>query len=881
MFPGPMSRLSTRRGATAAALTTVAAVTLAPLGLGGPATATTHEAGVFISELHYDNDGTDVGEAVEVQAPVGTELDGWSLVLYNGNGGTPYGTLGLSGAVPEAGVVVEAAPGLQNGAPDGVALVDAAGVVVEFLSYEGSFTAAGGPADGRASTDIGVEQAGSPVGESLQRLDGAWSGPAPSSFGAVNSAETDPAPECGGREDAVALISDIQGSGATFDSGCSGVQTVEAVVTAVKPGLSGFYLQEEATDGDGEEATSEGIFVRTGSAGIPQDLQVGQPVRVTGTVAEYAGGGSPQTQLTEPTVEILDVPHRVIAPTPVAFPVATTTALEQYEGMLVQLVDTLVISEYFNYDRFGEVVLALERLGQDRLHTPTAVVEPGPDAQALFDEYDLRTITLDDYNSSQNPASVPHPGNGEPFAPDNSFRGGDTVTGVEGVVDHTFGRYRLQPTTYGTYDVTNPRPVEAPEVGGRVSVASFNVLNYFLTVDQADVCGANEAQDCRGADSAAELERQRAKILEAMAELDADVFGLMEMENTPGVDPAADLAAGLNDLVGAHTYSSLDTGVIGTDAIRLGYIYKPAVLSPAGDFEVLDSGDDPRFVDTANRPMLTQTFDEVATGERFTLSVNHLKSKGSACAGDPDVGDGAGNCNLTRTQAAQAIVDFLETDPTSSGDPDHLVIGDLNSYDHEDPVDVLLDAGYTDLVKQHGGEHAYSYVFDGMVGYLDHALSNQSLTPQVTGAAEWHINADEPDILDYNLDYGRPATFHAPDAYRSSDHDPVLVGLDLAGEPTSPAAESMLTAKARPFPYGTQGIVEVEVTAEQEPTGTVEVRDGERVVGTGEVYGGRAVVVLDPESLQVGHHVLDVAYLGSETVAASRTTVRVHVRKAT
>jgi hypothetical protein len=320
-----------------------------------------------------------------------------------------------------------------------------------------------------------------------------------------------------------------------------------------------------------------------------------------------------------------------------------------------------------------------------------------------------------------------------------------------------------------------------------VQVASFNVLNYFLTLDPTNdpandnKCGPAQNVQCRGANTHAEFERQRAKILAALIALDADVVGLMEMENTPGVEPAADLVDGLNDHFGAGTYDYIDTGVIGTDAIRLGLLYKPGVVRPAGEFAVLDSSVDPRFIDMRSRPMLTQTFDEVATGGRFTLSVNHLKSKGSACAGDPDTGDGSGNCNITRTQAAEAIVDFLAGDPTRSGDPDHLVIGDLNSYDHEDPIDALAAGGFADLIKQFGGEHAYGYVFDGQVGYLDHALANASLTPQVTGAAEWHINADEPDILDFNLDFGKPAAFYAPDAYRSSDHDAVLVGLDLAG----------------------------------------------------------------------------------------------------
>jgi Ca2+-binding RTX toxin-like protein len=174
------------------------------------------------------------------------------------------------------------------------------------------------------------------------------------------------------------------------------------------------------------------------------------------------------------------------------------------------------------------------------------------------------------------------------------------------------------------------------------------------------------------------------------------------------------------------------------------------------------------------------------------VAVNHLKSKGSDCndVNDPDTGDGQGNCNLTRLAAAQALVDWLATDPTGSGDPDFLIIGDLNSYAKEDPIDAIK-AGpddmpgtgddYTNLIEQYIGTYAYSFVFDGQFGYLDHALSSASLTPQVSGATEWHINADEPDLLDYDTSFKPPAqeAIYEPNAYRSSDHDPVIVGLEL------------------------------------------------------------------------------------------------------
>jgi prepilin-type processing-associated H-X9-DG protein len=162
------------------------------------------------------------------------------------------------------------------------------------------------------------------------------------------------------------------------------------------------------------------------------------------------------------------------------------------------------------------------------------------------------------------------------------------------------------------------------------------------------------------------------------------------------------------------------------------------------------------------------------------VAVTHLKSKGSSCddVGDPDTGDGQGNCNLTRTAAAKAMADWLAGDPTESGDPDVLIVGDLNSYAMETPVEALQDKGYKDLIETYlAPAEQYSYVFFGQAGYLDHGLANMTLAPQVSGVTVWHINSDEPNALDYN-NYNQPSLYQ-PGPYRSSDHDPVLVGLDL------------------------------------------------------------------------------------------------------
>jgi hypothetical protein len=336
-------------------------------------------------------------------------------------------------------------------------------------------------------------------------------------------------------------------------------------------------------------------------------------------------------------------------------------------------------------------------------------------------------------------------------------------------------------------------------VSGRLEVASFNVENYFQTLDTgALVCGPSASLECRGANSASERTRQTDKLVSALCGMNADVVALMEIENG-GAAAASAIVAAANAVPGCGPFSFVNTGSIGTDAIEVAMLYKPGSVTRVGGFAILDSSVDPRFVDTRNRPVLAQTFVENATGAKFTLAAAHLKSKGSDCddLGDPDTGDGQGNCNATRTLAAQALVDWLAGDPTGSGDPDFLIVGDLNSYAKEDPVAAIL-AGpddtpgtgddYIDLIAGYVGPSAYSYVFDGEIGRLDHALASPSLASQVTGAAEWHVDADEPPSFDYNdtvVDPGeasseaRPSALplYAADPFRTSDHDPLVVGL--------------------------------------------------------------------------------------------------------
>lgn len=592
---------------------------------------------------------------------------------------------------------------------------------------------------------------------------------------------------------AITFIHDVQGNGAASPLVGQTVVVTGVVVGDFQDGASGtngdfngFHIQEEDADADADPLTSEGIFIFDGNSPAV-NVAIGDLVQVQGVVSEFSG----LTEITSFTgVSVISSGNPLPTAAALSLPVTNVNDFEPYEGMRVTFPQALVISEYFNFARFGEIVLTSRR------HlTPTAEFEPGsPQVTQAVQDYLLDKITLDDGRSAQNPDPAIHP-NGGVFDLANLFRGGDTVANVTGIMDFSFGIYRIQPTQGADYVNANPRPAAPEDVEGRLHIASMNTLNFFLTLDTTNSdtgpgpCGGNANLDCRGADANQPLEftRQRDKLIAALSALNADVIGLNELENTPGVSPLGDptngIVAGLNANYGAGTYSFIDTGVIGTDAIRVGIVYRTTTVVPVGDFQILDSTDDPRFLDTKSRPSLAQTFEEIATGERFTVIVNHFKSKGSACTdiGDPDLGDGQGNCSQTRKAAAEALVDWIATDPTGSGDPDFLIIGDLNSYDKEESIDAILAGGFKDITYQLKGEDAYSYVFDGQTGYLDYMLANPTMFDQVTGITDWHINADEPTLIDYDTSFKGPNqdAIYAPDAYRTSDHDPVLLGLNL------------------------------------------------------------------------------------------------------
>lgn len=597
----------------------------------------------------------------------------------------------------------------------------------------------------------------------------------------------------------------IQGSG--LAAAITGVVTTQGVVVgdyelpAGSGQIRGFFLQD--LSGDGDPATSDGIFVYNGGA---NSVSLGDVVRVTGTAGDFQD----QTQIGSVS-SIIACGAGSVAPTNISLPFISADFPERYEGMLVRLPQTLYVTEIYLLGRFGQVTVS----GGDRLPQPTGIALPGAPAAAVQAANDLNQIILDDGDNLQNADPIVFGRGGLPLSASNTLRGGDTVTGLVGVLNYTWGGNSASPNAYRirpvnalgggapNFAATNPRPASAPAVGGTTRVVGMNLLNYFNTFDglpdTVDNCAlgvGGAATDCRGADTPAEFGRQWPKTVAAMLALDADVYGIVEMEND-GYGPASaiqELVDRLNAASDPGTFAFVDVDLntgqvnaLGVDAIKVGLIYQPARVTPVGQTAVLNTV---AFVNggdgvARNRPSLLQAFRVGATGEVFLVNVNHLKSKGSACDGESVASD-QGFCNTVRVNAVNQLVSWFAADPTGTGDSDILVVGDLNSYAMEDPIMAFSVAGYVNMVNHFGGPGASSYVFDGQWGYLDYAIGSPSLLAQVTGVAEFHINSDEPSVLDYNTDFksaGQIVSLYAPDMYRISDHDPVLVGLSLVGSP--------------------------------------------------------------------------------------------------
>jgi predicted extracellular nuclease len=550
-------------------------------------------------------------------------------------------------------------------------------------------------------------------------------------------------------------IGEVQGSAARSPFVDQLVTVRGTVVGNFAQGLGGVFIQSEREDGD--PATAEGLYLQRDPQAEPK-LRTGDRVEASGRVVELGDGAATLTALRENVVTV--VGHgQGLRPTPIRDGIPADW--ERYEGMLVDVND-LVVTGNGNVARYGEVETAF-RL---RLWQPTELAPPGPEAQRIAADNERRRLLLDDARASKDPRNLwflPHG-----LSAKEHLRAGTPLVGATGVLDQRRGRYRLQLTQplIAIYRAERPSPPPVARLPGNLLVASFNLHNLF----NGDGRGEGFPTE-RGAQTPAEHQRQLAKLVATVQALHPDIASLNEVENDgSAADSAlAQFVAALNAAGPARDYRFIDTGPkLGNDAIRVAIIYREGKLAPKGRFATLTDGP---FA-TRSRSPLAQAFAFGA--HTFVVVANHFKSKG--CGKPPDEGkgadadqqDGQGCFNAVRMDTARRTDAWLKSDPLHLGPGvPTLLLGDLNAYMQEDPLRWLRGAGWHDAIPV-GHPDAYSFVFDGMAGRLDHALMNDAARPYFRRAYEWHVNADEADYFDYHNEA-------STGPQRSSDHDPLVL----------------------------------------------------------------------------------------------------------
>ncbi|WP_231477043.1 ExeM/NucH family extracellular endonuclease [Microbacterium sp. MRS-1] len=606
--------------------------------------------------------------------------------------------------------------------------------------------------------------------------------------------------------------------------------TTEGVVTAhyATGGYNGYVIQTPGTGGTVDLSThtaSDAIFVYAKTSAVASEVALGDTVRVTGTAGEFNG----LTQLTVDAGKATKIADAA-KPTPVVLTTwpSAITQRESLESMLVSVSSTFTVTNTNNTNRYGEVGLAA---GAGVLRQPTDVARPGSsEAEAVAADNLARGVILDD-GGSLDYAARANKGAGALLNGDLTpayvsldkpvVVGGTASLSGTFVLDYRNNAWKLNPVSFlagdgktqGQASFTNPRTAAPASVGGDLSVGSFNVLNYFTTLGSSDAScqpytdragvGTNVRGGCdlRGAWGAADLARQQSKIVSAINTLDASVVGLMEIENSAKSTPStpdkavSTLVAALNAAAGSEKWAYVPASAQLPDAsqqdvIRNAIIYQPARVAPVGDALALgtQSGSGQAF-DNAREP-IAQKFAPAGGGEPFLFVVNHFKSKGSsgASGSQADQKDGQGAWNPARVAQATALRDWVSS-ITTTGEA-AILVGDFNSYTQEDPLKVLYDAGYTDAESAlKVGRSTYS--FDGLSGSLDHVLLNVAAGKRVTGGDVWNINSGESVALEYSRYNNHGTLFWQDGPYRSSDHDPLKVG--LSARKSAPTMIDILT----------------------------------------------------------------------------------------
>lgn len=566
-------------------------------------------------------------------------------------------------------------------------------------------------------------------------------------------------------------IGELQGSGERSPFEGQRLRLQGIVTGNFSGGLGGFFLQDAVGEDDGDPATSDGIFVQWPRESEPR-VRRGDRVRVNAVVSELGPEGATMTTLTEAKIEVLG--RGAAAAVVVGEPPARAADYERHEGMWLRVEAPLTVSGNDGLLRFGELTVNFG----ERLRQVTDVFPPGAEARAFGHEQDRRTFILDDGRRGEYPERLwflP-----EPLSHAAPLRAGSTLAGAEGLLEQRGTRWALQLRRDLVITAQAARP-QPPTLQDGLRVASFNLENFF----NGNGRGAGFPTP-RGAASAEDLTRQRAKLVQVLLDARPDVAGLVEVENDGyGARSAlAELVDALNSAVveaagdpAAGDYRFVRTPeALGDDQIRVALIYRARAVEPVGEPAALSSGAFQR----GNRVPLLQSFKPLAGGASFSVVVNHWKSKGgceNAEGGDRDQGDGQACWNATRVAAARELMDWLATDPSAGADGGRrLILGDLNAYSQEDPLRLLRNAGYRDALELAGRSGPSSYNFRGYAGSLDHALASPALASDVRDAAIWAINADESEAFKYRS-FGRHPDWYSAEPWASSDHDPLILVL--------------------------------------------------------------------------------------------------------
>lgn len=534
-------------------------------------------------------------------------------------------------------------------------------------------------------------------------------------------------------------ISKIQGSGSASPYSTQQVIT-NGIVTAKFIGngkINGFFLQDAL--GDGNTLTSDGIFVSAST----DNISVGDKIEIKATVSETGG----RTQLGNVILQTRINSNNELPFTKVEYN-AEAWNWEQYEGMLLEFNQTLYVTNNYNLQRYGQL-----SLNPTRRYSPTNQFLPGTtEYLTLVSENAKAQLTLDDGITTSNYTPVI-------FADDEGTRRtGERVTNLQAVVDCVSSKFVLYPAVEPVFD-GNPRPKAPAGLGdSNLKVCAFNLEIYL-----ADSYGQGY-----GPDNVADATRQHTKILAALLAIDADVFGLIEIQQ--GQAALTKLVNALNAATASGRYAFVnDGGTSGGTYTKVAYVYRTDKVKP---YLSLKNNDNPS---PYNRKK-AQAFELLSNGERFILSLNHFKAKSgcsTASGADADKGDGQSCYNATRVLEANSTLNLLNSCKAYYNDDDILLMGDLNAYAKEDPIQTLIQGGFTDMHRAFHADSSYSYMYNGEAGYLDHALASSSMAKQITGVSVFHINSDEPAMFEYS------GSAYQDNMYRSSDHDPVVVSLKL------------------------------------------------------------------------------------------------------